>query len=170
MAKTNTIGRAGEHYVAAELNKRGVFASPFSGNVPDIDVIATDAQQERPAHIQVKTVRAEGHRWPVSLHHGWEIPERAHYCFCLSSCNPDSCIGAPVRNRNHPHHKNATDLLSLCERRGKRDHYWVFVSLEKLKYWVIPDDVLRSLIRRHHIGYLHRQDVTSTTLPHCPTH
>ena len=30
---SDRIGRAGEHYVAAELNRRGAYAAPFSGNV-----------------------------------------------------------------------------------------------------------------------------------------
>ncbi len=42
---SNRIGRAGEHYVAAELNRRGAYASPFSGNVPGIDIVATDAKR-----------------------------------------------------------------------------------------------------------------------------
>ena len=154
MLKTNTIGRAGEHYVAAEINRRGAYASPFSGNVPGIDVIATDARQERVAFIQVKTKRVEGHRWPASLSHGWVIPEDACECFCLGTCDPDGCIGAAIKSRNHPHHERATDLLSLCEKRGKVDHYWVFVSLEELGFWVIPDDDVRKFIRRHHTRYL----------------
>ena len=29
-----------EHLVAAELARRGIVATPFSGNVPDIDILA----------------------------------------------------------------------------------------------------------------------------------
>ncbi|MBW2302031.1 MAG: hypothetical protein JRF46_17385 [Deltaproteobacteria bacterium] len=32
-------GKIGEHLVTAELARRGIFASPFSGNVPDIDIV-----------------------------------------------------------------------------------------------------------------------------------
>ena len=52
--RTDTIGRAGEHYVAAELNRRGAYASPFSGNVPGIDIVATDSEQNRMVYIQVR--------------------------------------------------------------------------------------------------------------------
>ena len=67
---TDNIGRAGEHYVAAKLNRRGAYASPFSGNVPGIDIIATDDDQNRMAYIQVKTKRGRGN-WHMSLNHGW---------------------------------------------------------------------------------------------------
>ena len=51
--RTDNIGRAGEHYVAAELNRRGAYASPFSGNVPGIDIVATDQDRQQMAYIQV---------------------------------------------------------------------------------------------------------------------
>ena len=54
---TNYIGRAGEHYVAAELNRLEVYATPFSGNLPGIDVLATSTDGEHTALIQVKTKR-----------------------------------------------------------------------------------------------------------------
>ena len=58
--RTDKTGRAGEHYVAAELNRRGVYASPFSGNVPEIDIVATDDDGKRIVHVQVKTKRSPG--------------------------------------------------------------------------------------------------------------
>ena len=41
MTKPNTdmVAGAGEHYVAAEINWRGAYASPWSGNLPDIDIV-----------------------------------------------------------------------------------------------------------------------------------
>ena len=66
---TDKVGRAGEHYVAAELNRRGAYASPFSGNVPGIDIVATDDDQKCTAYIQVKTKRDHG-KWHMSLNHG----------------------------------------------------------------------------------------------------
>ena len=155
MAKTDKIGRAGEHYVAAELNKRGAYASPFSGNVPGIDIVATDDQQEGMAYIQVKTKRRATDRWRASLHHAWHMPKGPIECLCLESCDATRCATAPVKPRSHPHHQNATNLLSLREVQGRPDHYWVFVSMEELQYWIVPDGVVRGeVIRQRHIEYL----------------
>ena len=156
MARTDTIGRAGEHYVAAELNKRGAYASPFSGNVPGIDIVATDSEREHMVYIQVKTKQVAKARWPVSLRYGWTIPQGIA-CLCLESCEAARCEDATGKEPNHPHHSNATDLLSLPEVKAKQDHYWVFVSLEELDYWIVPDDNLRQLIRREYIEYLRKK-------------
>ena len=33
-------GQIGEHLVTAELGRQGIIATPFSGNVSDIDILA----------------------------------------------------------------------------------------------------------------------------------
>ena len=53
--RNHQTGRAGEHYVAAELNRRGYYAVTFAGNMPDIDVMASNADRTRTIYIQVKT-------------------------------------------------------------------------------------------------------------------
>ena len=47
-------GQIGEHLVVAELGRRMIIATPFSGNVPDIDVIAY--ANKKSTHIQVKAI------------------------------------------------------------------------------------------------------------------
>lgn len=64
-ARNQQVARAGEHYVAAELNKRGAFAVTFAGNMPKIDLIACNDNQSRTVHIQVKTCQGGG-RWHTS--------------------------------------------------------------------------------------------------------
>ena len=59
-ARNQQVARAGEHYVAAELNKRGAYAVTFAGNMPKIDLLACDSDQSRTIHIQVKTKRSRG--------------------------------------------------------------------------------------------------------------
>jgi hypothetical protein len=54
--KTQLAGQIGEHLVVAELGRRGVVATPFSGNVPDLDVLAYANGKSVP--IQVKANRA----------------------------------------------------------------------------------------------------------------
>ncbi|MBA2255888.1 MAG: hypothetical protein H0W05_01620 [Thermoleophilaceae bacterium] len=48
------VARAGEHFVAAELNRRGAYAVTFAGNMPDIDIVASDVEQKRTVKPQVK--------------------------------------------------------------------------------------------------------------------
>ena len=135
--RTDGIGRAGEHYVAAELNRRGAHASPFSGNVPAIDVIATDGDMKHVAYIQVKTKRGRGN-WQMSLNHGWSK-------ITLSKCPGDGKCPKPC-------------TPSLQEPiAGKPDHHWVFVSLSKdggQQYYVLADDKVRTLLREGHQDYL----------------
>jgi Holliday junction resolvase-like predicted endonuclease len=49
------VARAGEHFVAAELHRRGAYAVTFAGNMPGIDVIASNLDQTRTVTIQVKS-------------------------------------------------------------------------------------------------------------------
>ena len=65
-ARNQQVARAGEHFVAAELNKRGAFAVTFAGNMPKIDLIACNQDQSRTIHIQVKTKRS-GRTWHSSI-------------------------------------------------------------------------------------------------------
>ena len=138
---TDTTGRAGEHYVAAELNRHGVYATPFSGNVPGIDIIATDVDRKRMVYIQVKTRRWKGN-WHSHLKHGWaEITLRG--CPKNGTCSIDC---TPQLEQRIP---------------GKPDHYWVFVTLLQeggQRYYVVPDDHVRAeLIRNGHLAYLARK-------------
>ena len=55
-------GQVAEHLVCAELGRRGLIATPFSGNVPGFDVVAVDASY-RAVPIQVKATRADN--WPT---------------------------------------------------------------------------------------------------------
>ena len=56
-ARNQQTGQAGENFVAAELNRRGAYAVTFSGNMPNIDIIASNLEQTKTANIQVKTKR-----------------------------------------------------------------------------------------------------------------
>ena len=71
-ARTQQVARAGEHFVVAELNKRGAFAVTFTSNMPKIDLIACNEGQSRTIHIQVKAKRG-GNTWHSSIVHGKRI-------------------------------------------------------------------------------------------------
>lgn len=68
------VGRAGEHLVAGEILRRGGHAVTFAGNMPDIDVLASDAAQHRTVWIQVKSKRG-GRVWQTSTARGAQREE-----------------------------------------------------------------------------------------------
>jgi hypothetical protein len=43
--KTQQVGQSGEHFVAAELHRRGAYAVTFSDNMPNIDILTSDVDQ-----------------------------------------------------------------------------------------------------------------------------
>lgn len=63
------VARAAEHFVVAEIHRRGGYAACFGGNMPDIDVIATDVEQTRTVTIQVKAKKG-GRTWQTSITRG----------------------------------------------------------------------------------------------------
>ena len=63
-------GQIGEHLVCAELGKRGLIATPFSGNVPTFDIVAAN-EQCHTVPIQVKASRADN--WPNDARDWMEI-------------------------------------------------------------------------------------------------
>ncbi len=65
-ASNQQVGRAGEYFVVAELNKRGAYAVAFAGNMPKIDIIAGNSDESRTVYIQVKTKRG-GKTWHSSI-------------------------------------------------------------------------------------------------------
>ena len=56
-------GQIGEHLVTAELGRRGIIATPFSGNVPDIDILAH--ANGVTGHIQVKAINKDSWQFDV---------------------------------------------------------------------------------------------------------
>lgn len=63
-------GQIGEFLVCAELGRRGFLATPFSGNVPAFDVLATD-EFCRTVPIQVKS--SNGDNWPAQAQYWMDI-------------------------------------------------------------------------------------------------
>lgn len=51
------VGQTGEYRVAAELSRRGLIATTFTGNVPHYDIIASD-ENGRHVSVQVKAGRS----------------------------------------------------------------------------------------------------------------
>jgi Holliday junction resolvase-like predicted endonuclease len=68
--RNQQTGRAGEHYVAAELNRKGAYAVTFAGNMPGIDIVASNSDRSRTIFIQVKTKRSG--TWQSSIDEGFK--------------------------------------------------------------------------------------------------
>lgn len=54
------VGQTGEYLVAAELSRRGLIATTFTGNVPHYDIIASD---EIGRHVSVQVKASRGPTW-----------------------------------------------------------------------------------------------------------
>jgi hypothetical protein len=63
------VGQTGEYLVAAELSRRGLIATTFTGNVPHYDIIASD-EDGRHVSIQVKASRSPS----------WQFGNITQYC------------------------------------------------------------------------------------------
>ena len=61
---TKLTGAVGEFLVAAELCRRNLMATPFSGNVPHYDIIASG---ERGGHLAVQVKTINGPNWQFSI-------------------------------------------------------------------------------------------------------
>ncbi len=54
------VGATGEYLVAAELSRRGLIATTFTGNIPHYDIIASD---ETGRHVSVQVKASRGPSW-----------------------------------------------------------------------------------------------------------
>ena len=54
------VGQTGEYLVAAELSRRGLIATTFTGNVPHYDIIASN---EDGKHVSVQVKASRGVSW-----------------------------------------------------------------------------------------------------------
>ena len=77
-------GAAGEHFVMAELLRRGLVAAKAPEGVPNFDIVITDIDGQRLAAIQVKTRRdfKSGDKgWHMKAKHEKLSSERMFYVF-----------------------------------------------------------------------------------------
>ena len=116
----------GEYLVAAELSRRGLIATTFTGNVPHYDIIASDAVG-RNVLVQVKASRSAS----------WQFGDVSQYCE-VSFRGDRQIVGrampCPVRNL-------VMVFAQIDE--GGADEFYV------LK-WV----ALRNLLKKKHVAYL----------------
>ncbi len=61
--ETRLTAQVGEYLVSAELCRRGLISTTFTGNVPDFDILAVD-EKHKTIPIQVKTI--QGASWQLN--------------------------------------------------------------------------------------------------------
>ena len=131
------VAQAGEYLVAAELSRRGLIATTFTGNVPHYDIIASD-ENGRHVSVQVKTSR--GGSWQfgdirqfcdITFNGKRQIVDRAKQCpvrdlICvfvrLDSYGQDKffiCPWVKFRDKFIKYHKNY-----LAKHQGIRPKKW----------------------------------------------
>lgn len=64
------VGRAGELFAAAEIHRRGGYAVTFAGNMPGIDMLASDRDNTHRVSVQVRTKGPNSAGWQTSTRHG----------------------------------------------------------------------------------------------------
>jgi hypothetical protein len=62
--RTQLVRQIGEHLVVSKLGRMGIIATPFAGNVPDYDILASDTEGKS-IPIQVKAIRSSS--WQFSI-------------------------------------------------------------------------------------------------------
>lgn len=86
------LGAAGEHYVLAELLRRGVIAAKAPEGAPNMDVVTTDLEGNKLLAIQVKTRRdykGGDKGWHMKAKHERLTAERMFYVFVDVGHSPE---------------------------------------------------------------------------------
>jgi hypothetical protein len=118
------VGQAGEHYVAAEIHRRGGYAVTFAGNMAGIDLLATDDAGERRISIQVKAKRsgtwhADGDRDGIACTE--DLNETFYWIFVdIAPNHPRYWITPRWWIRDHIHDRYTSYLRSYEAKHGRR--------------------------------------------------
>ena len=147
--RNQQTAQAGEHYVAAELNRRGAYAVTFAGNMPRIDILASNVTQTRTVSIQIKTRRAG--TWQCSITDGEKCKRKSNedvfwvFVDLSKDRNPPDYYVVPdwwIRNNIHETHD-----AYLKKRFGKRavtlDSKHHAVNHPRLAKWKGRWDILK---------------------------
>ena len=92
MASESTLlGAAGEHFIMAELLRRGFIAAMAPQGVPNVDIVVTDISGGKLCTIQVKSRRDIGSDggWHMKPKHETLFGGRLFYCFVDFGKSPE---------------------------------------------------------------------------------
>ena len=90
-SETSLLGAAGEHFIIAELLRRGHIAALAPQGVPNTDMVVTDLTGHCLCTIQVKSRRDVGTDggWHMRKKHEGLLSESLFYCFLDFGKSPD---------------------------------------------------------------------------------
>jgi len=128
------VGQVGEFLICAELGRRGLIATPFAGNVPRFDVIATD-EDCNTVPIQVKTNNGTG-SWQCSGDKFLDIEYDAK-----------TTVQTVVGQRPLPDPDTIWALVWLGHRQNKDDRFFVMMHRD-----------FQRLVHEHHVAYLRQHN------------
>ena len=126
------VGQTGEYLVAAELSRRGLIATTFTGNVPYYDIVASD-EAGRHVSVQVKASRGPS----------WQFGNIRHYCHV----DYDETTKVQIVGDKMP-----CPVLRLV---------MVFVKIEadgNDRFYILRWETLRDLLVDHHTAFLARHN------------
>jgi hypothetical protein len=147
--------QVGEHLLVAELGRRGVVATPFAGNVPDIDVLAY--ANGRTLAIQVKALSRGDWSLRADDYLDLNLADGVQTIAGLRQVNRDLImvfvmIGA----------RAGDDLFYICTAGDVQDrihqHYAVYLERWGGRRPKNPDTMHTSLLRAHVEPFLGRWD------------
>lgn len=148
--RNHMTGCAGEYYVAAEINRRYAHAVTFAGNMPDIDIIASNLNRSRIVKIQVKSMRSESSKvWQTSINDGKPCKkepkgESFFWIFCEIKENPEYWIVPDWWIRNNIYEVHKAYLKKHGGKRpggGKSTHH--SIDKKRISEWKDRWDILK---------------------------
>lgn len=122
------VGQTGEYLVAAELSRRGMIATTFTGNVPYYDIIASN---EGGKHVSVQVKASRGS--------SWQFGDITQFCN-ISFRGKRQIIGTPKQ----------------CPIQRLVVVFVVIDANGDDKYYILKWNSLRNLIIKNHRDYLEK--------------
>jgi hypothetical protein len=122
------VGQTGEYLVAAELSRRGLIATTFTGNVPHYDIIASN-EEGKHVSVQVKASRGPS----------WQFGDITQFCD-ISFKGKRQIVG---RLKSCPVQRLVVVFVKI------------HTPVDD-EYYILPWRTLRNLIVKGHMAYLER--------------
>ncbi len=144
-SRNQQTARAGEHFVAAELNRWGVYAVTFTGNMPRIDILASKVNRTRTVNIQVKTRRSG--TWQTSIDEGKKCERcynETNFWVLVDLKNPDYYVVPDWWMRNDIHEVHQAYISKRGGSRAlnpKSKHH--SISVKRIEQWKGRWDLLK---------------------------
>ena len=136
------VGATGEYLVAAELCRRGLIATTFTGNVPHYDIIASN-EEGKHVSVQVKTIRVGS----------WQFKDATQFCD-ITLEGKRQVVGEP---KPWPVQRLVMVFVKLEESEHDR-------------FYILGWKQLRDLVIKHYKAYLDKHDGVRPRQPesfHC---